>query len=219
MNKIELELQTFYEHQKMLLNAKLSPKGRLSVGASSIKKLVHLFDEIEDFHSHIAIMSREAKKKFDETALLFAKAAKEIERPKTRPIRGESPIFPNVEYHDVRTGERHLVLHVSDSTQLHKNRPSHSSYRPNDIETSHHSLVLGQEVKVWDGSHNMDFHTGKNRCGIDSLFKNHTAKIIGFPKNLWMTKTGVLEGWKVTLDVLLQFPNGIKIFAAASTVR
>lgn len=38
MNKIELELQAFYEHQKMLLNAKLSSNGiKVFVLANTIR--------------------------------------------------------------------------------------------------------------------------------------------------------------------------------------
>ncbi len=77
-------------------------------------------------------------------------------------------------------------------------------------------FAVGDIVVVRDGSHNIDIHD-KHRHGIDPLFQN-TAKVIA-------TNTGKVFdsipflGYKVTVNLLLQFPTGELVYCSPVCVH
>lgn len=78
-------------------------------------------------------------------------------------------------------------------------------------------FTFGDEIEIWDGSYNEDIN-GKHRSGIDSLFKNNTAKIIAINTGKIHT-VRVFDEFKITLNLLVKFPNGVLVYVAPSMVN
>jgi hypothetical protein len=97
--------------------------------------------------------------------------------------------------------------------QIHEQLKDSRPFVAGTKEHTDYSFHRGQKVRVHDGSYNEDV-TGKNRSGIDYLFRNNTATIIGFTHYHWFNT--VCDG-RVTLNLILQFPNEI-VFCAPSCV-
>ncbi len=79
-----------------------------------------------------------------------------------------------------------------------------------DIErnTDHREKVVGDKVRVWDGSNNVD-NKGRARTGIDPLFKNETAIVADVNCEKKLNKRGYagIEDRAEILDVELYFPD------------
>ena len=76
--------------------------------------------------------------------------------------------------------------------------------------------VVGDRVKVWDGSANIDKETGQCRAGIDPLFENNDAIIIEVDCNI---KISAFTSYTRICDVLLKFPKGEEVYCASSMVK
>lgn len=118
----------------------------------------------------------------------------------------EMPKFNNFE--DLQTNIDKAI------NSLHKWRGKHIDNRTKEI---------GDRVKVWDGSYNKDYHTEISRQGVSLLFKQEAIVIetnckeqlhIGTISNGEET-----EEITETLDLLLVFANGTKIYCASECVK
>jgi hypothetical protein len=73
-------------------------------------------------------------------------------------------------------------------------------------------------VKVFDGSHNFDKHTGKNRHGVDSLFQ-FPATVIGINQEKYIVQNMTHSIFIIKCDLLLRFSDGTEIFTNSKMVR
>ncbi len=84
-------------------------------------------------------------------------------------------------------------------------------------KTKTYLFAIGDKVKVNDGSYNIDTN-GIHRSGISELFQNNTAKVIAVNTgNTYSYNT--LKERKVTLNLLLEFPEGELVYCAPNCVE
>lgn len=72
-----------------------------------------------------------------------------------------------------------------------------------EIKEKDYNHKVGDIVKIYDGSYNIDKKTGEERNGIDPLFMNNYCKVVEIDCNKW--DNGVVEGVYVQTDLLLEF--------------
>ena len=73
--------------------------------------------------------------------------------------------------------------------------------------TDHREKIVGDKVKVWDGSANVD-NKGRSRNGNDALFENETAILVRDDCEKKIIKSLPLIGEsEETLDCELYFPD------------
>lgn len=81
---------------------------------------------------------------------------------------------------------------------------------------------IGDRVKVWDGSGNVDKVTGKHRYGIDPLF-NNTAIVVETGCNIeYRDKSMSMllrKDWFKVCDLLLAFPSGELVYCSSEFVK
>ena len=75
---------------------------------------------------------------------------------------------------------------------------------------------VGDRVKVWDGSANIDKNTQEHRSGVDPLFKDHTAIVIETGCHVVITEQVISD---YICDILLKFPNGEEVYVDSSMVK
>lgn len=99
-------------------------------------------------------------------------------------------------------------------TALHNWRNKHMDTRPKEI---------GDRVKVWDGSYNKDYYTEISRKGCSILFNLPAIVIETNCKeklHIGTISNGEeSEDIEETLDLLLAFPNGNKVYCASDCVK
>lgn len=76
---------------------------------------------------------------------------------------------------------------------------------------------VGDRVKVWDGSGNVDKKTNKKRFGIDILFEQESI-IIETGCKIYSEKTHVTKDGYLC-DLLLRFPGGEEVYCSSEFVK
>lgn len=94
--------------------------------------------------------------------------------------------------------------------------------------TDNRTKEIGDKVKVWDGSANMDKHSKLHRAGIDPLFEN-IGIIIEKDCNImsdeafhsWgkQIKSYKHNNYRIIMDILIKFPSGEEVYCASSMVQ
>jgi len=80
-------------------------------------------------------------------------------------------------------------------------------------------FAVGDTVKVTDGSYNEDTN-GKSRSGVDSLFQNNKAVILATETGKVLNVNNFISNkFMVTVNLLLQFPDGTLVYCAPNCVR
>ena len=76
--------------------------------------------------------------------------------------------------------------------------------------------IIGDRVKVWDGSCNIDKRTGEFRSGIDPLFEDNDGIIIQTDCNIEFKP---FSTYSKVCDVLIRFPDGEEVYCASSMIK
>ena len=81
------------------------------------------------------------------------------------------------------------------------------------------SLVVGDKVRVTDGSYNSDVKTGKERWGIDNLFKNYTAKIVSISEKRKSKFNRTIGNHDMSLMLVFNDKDNTLIYCSACCVE
>lgn len=91
-----------------------------------------------------------------------------------------------------------------------------------ELNQDNRTKEVGDKVKVWDGSGNIDKTTGEHRSGIDPLFTN-TAIVIEtgckiIDSDPIMNKV-LQKNCDRVCDLLLAFPSGEQVYCSSNCVK